>query len=50
MDSYLDELAAATTEEEVKAASSKVQHLWSDELPVISLYFKTKFRCMLGKD
>ena len=41
MDSYLDELAAATTEEEVKAASSKVQHLWSDELPVISLYFKT---------
>ena len=41
MDSYLDELAAATTEEEIKAASSKVQHLWSDELPVISLYFKT---------
>ncbi len=41
MDSYLDELAAAATEEEVKAASSKVQHLWSDELPIISLYFKT---------
>ncbi len=41
MDSYLDELAAATTEEEVKTASSKIQHLWSDELPIISLYFKT---------
>lgn len=41
MDGYLNELAAATTEEEMKTASSKVQHLWSEELPMISLYFRT---------
>lgn len=41
MDGYLNELANASTEDEVKAASSKVQHLWSEDLPMISLYFKT---------
>ncbi len=41
MDQYLDAMRAATTESEITAAASNVQKLWTAELPIISLYFRT---------
>ena len=41
MDQYLATYTAATTESQIKSTAADIQRLFSQDLPLISLYFRT---------